>query len=144
MGNLLTQYFVQPTQQSTELTEEQLILITQNGQTFDGYVRLIDKVTGYTTGFEFVNLYYDWDSNRLRGVSGFSVYDSNEGKYIEGSCALSSFKRKNQSLLLFSDNRHGSKYQKHLLAQKLIYPPTHKREVYNRQRVFPGFEKFKK
>ena len=143
MGNLLTQFFAQPTQQSTEFSEEQLLLIIQSGRIFDGYVRLIDKVTGYTTAFEFVYLYYDNDSNRIRGISGFSVYDENEGKYIEGSCASSSFKRKNQSLLLFSDNRYGSKYQKQLLAQKLIHPPTQKRKVYCDTEFNRVFKKYK-
>ena len=138
------QYFEEPTVNSKQFNESEILMIIQSGLIFSYYVRVINRITGFTSSFEFVELEWDKISKRVRGISGFSVYDSTEGKFIAGSCSTSSFKKNNQSLLLFSDNRHGSKYQKQLLEQRLIHPPTQKREVYRRQRILPSFKKFKK
>lgn len=137
------QYFEAPTVESKQYKQSEILVIIQRGFTFYGYVRIVDKETGFISSFEFVELWWDETSKRVRGISGFSVFDSTEGQFIEGSCSVPSFRNNNHSLALFSDNRHGSKYQKQLVAQKLIYPPTHTREVYYRQRVFPIFKKIK-
>ena len=121
MRKVLYKFYEDVTEDSRRFSESDLLIIIQSGLEFKGFVRAVDLSTGFTSSFEFVRLYWNDKSKRVRGISGFSIYDEDEGKYIEGSCAVSSFKENNQSLLLFSDNRHGSKYQKQILAQKLIH-----------------------
>lgn len=144
MSKLKYEYREAPTIESIRYVGSKILIIIQSGATFRGYVRMVDEDAGYTSSFEFVELWWDEISKRVRGISGFSVFDSTEGEFIEGSCSVSSFKNNNHSLALFSDNRQGSKYYKQVVARELVYPLIEGGRRQCRQPFSGLFKKFKK